>query len=233
MKYYILTLFTLLFALTGCNAKSSSNESKSSHEDTCGTDNAISNQIINVGEISNFEGSFDISQDPEIENEILNGLKFGISEQQYKKDEKKLLSKFEDEDVYGYHIGDFGFHALTPYFLDNKLYRIDINGFNKLNYQDIVNEIQVVKDIYNKKYGVPIFDGRIPKDNELADNQGICIAEWKAGNKTIQLCFFDFTKAAHSNFLKIVIFRSDLMKEKVNRDVIKQEAYSNANTDMI
>lgn len=72
-----------------------------------------------------------------------------------------------------------------------------------------------------------------PRDKELSANEGICIAEWKAGNKVMQLCFFDFTKAAHSNLLRIVIFRSDMLQSKQEADKQKKEEHAKANTDLI
>lgn len=81
--------------------------------------------------------------------------------------------------------------------------------------------------------GILFFRTKIPADRELAENSGRCIAEWKVGNKTIQLCFFDFTKSAHSNLLKLVIFRSDVVSEIKDSEKQKKDAYSHANTDMI
>lgn len=49
----------------------------------------------------------------------------------------------------------------------------------------------------------------------------------------MQLCFFDFTKAAHSNLLRIVIFRSDMLQSKQEADKQKKEEHAKANTDLI
>lgn len=229
MKYLFILPLTLF--LVSCQGKNP-NETIASADSTS-TESSIALKPLNVGEISTYKGTYDVSKDPDAENEVLKGLSFGISESQYKKNEKKYLSQYEDDEVYGYHIGDFGFYNLTPYFNNNELYRVDINGFNKLNYNELLQEIDVVKNIYSNKYGSPIYEANPPKDNELPSNEGICIAEWKAGKKVIQLCFFDFTKAAHSNLLKIVIFRSDKMQSKQDQEEKKKEAYSNANTEMI
>lgn len=59
-----------------------------------------------------------------------------------------------------------------------------------------------------------------PPDTQTLSNTA---SEWKAGNKVIQLCFFDFTKAAHSNLLRIVIFRSDMLQSKQEADKQKKE----------
>lgn len=192
-----------------------------------------SSTVVQVGELTDFVGTYDVTNDPDVEKEVLKGLKFGISNNQYKKIENKYLSQFEDDEIYGYHIGDFGFYNLTPYFTDDKLYRVDINGFNKLDYNEILDEIKIVKEIFSQKYGSPVYETNPPKDQELPSNEGICISEWKAGNKVIQLCFFDFSKAAHSNVLKVVIFRSDMLQENENQEMQKKKEYSNANKDMI
>lgn len=228
MKNYLLLIVTV--CLFSCNTKQHDENTATIQDETI---DSQPTKIIEVGSESNIPGTFDITSDLNAENQIIEGINFGISESQYKKIEKKVLSNYEDEDVYGYHIGDFGFHHLIPYYHNNKLYRIDIQGFNKLNYDDIIKEADIVKNIFSNKYGQPIYVGPIPKDRELNDNQGRVIAEWKAGNKTIQLCFFDFTKAAHSNFLEIVIFRSDVNKEIDNQNKEKQERYSQTNTDKI
>lgn len=190
-------------------------------------------KTVYPGSNTEYVGTYDISKDPNAEKEVLKDLNFGVSSKQYQKTEKKILSKFEDDEVYGYHIGDFGFHSLTPYFVNDELYRIDINGFNKLNYNEILDEISIIKRIFSDKYGSPIYEAEPPKDKELSSNEGVCICEWKAGNKVIQLCFFDFTKAVHSNLLKIIIFRSDMLKDKESQDDAKRKEYSKANTDQI
>lgn len=229
-KIYPLIISLLIIGFYSCQ-----NASKDSVHNTTedAKETPASSTVVKVGEISDFVGKYDVTKDPQTENEILKGLNFGISDIQYKKIEKKYLSQFEDDEVYGYHIGDFGFYNLTPYFVNNKLYRIDINGFNKLNYNEILDEIRVVKEIFSQKYGSPIYEINPPKDQELPSNEGICISEWKAGNKVIQLCFFDFSKAVHSNLLKVVIFRSDMLEEKENQEIQKKKEYSNANKDMI
>lgn len=229
MKHLLILITS--FLLISCQGKNP-NE-KTAAVDSTTTESTTAKKALNVGEISTYPSTYDLSKDPNAENEVLKGLSFGISESQYKKNEKKYLSQYEDDEVYGYHIGDFGFYNLTPYFINNELYRVDINGFNKLDYNEILSEINVVKNIYTNKYGSPIYETNPPKDGELPSNEGICIAEWKAGKKVIQLCFFDFTKAAHSNLLKIVIFRSDKMQSKQDQEEQKKEAYSNANTEMI
>lgn len=227
----------LLFSFYSCQNTTKDGIQKSNDDatDTIATSDEISASPteVQVGELTDFVGTYDVAKDPDAEKEVLKGLNFGISNNQYEKIETKYLSQFEDDDVYGYHIGDFGFYNLTPYFTDNKLYRVDINGFNKLNYNEILDEIKVVKEIFSQKYGSPVYETNPPKDQELPSNEGICISEWKAGNKVIQLCFFDFSKAAHSNLLKIVIFRSDMLQEKESQEIQKKKEYSNANKDMI
>ncbi len=49
----------------------------------------------------------------------------------------------------------------------------------------------------------------------------------------MQLCFFDFTKAAHSNLLRIVIFRRDMLQSKQEADKQKKEEHAKDNTDLI
>lgn len=225
---FIISVF--LFSLYSCQNTAKDGAQKSSEE---ATDTLASPTVVKVGELTNFVGTYDVTKKPEVENEVLKGLNFGISNNQYKKIEKKYLSQFEDNEVYGCHIGDFSFYNLTPYFTDDKLYRVDINGFNKLNYNEILDEIKIVKEIFSQKYGSPIYETNPPKDQELSSNEGICISEWKAGNKVIQLCFFDFSKAVHSNLLKVVIFRSDMLQEKENQEIQNKKEYSNANKDMI
>ncbi len=229
MKY----LFILITPLLLISCQGNSTNGKSSPIDSTAIEAPADKKPLSVGEISIYQSTYNLSEDPNAENEVLKGLNFGIPESQYNRNEKKYLSQYEDDEVYGYHIGDFGFYNLTPYFNNNELYRVDINGFNKLDYNELLNEINVVKSIFSSKYGSPIYESNPPKDRELPSNEGICIAEWKAGKKVIQLCFFDFTKAAHSNLLKVVIFRSDKLQALQDQEKQKKEAYSNANTEMI
>lgn len=231
MKYLIALMASLLFV--SCQNKTQE-ENKESIIRVVETETPTEERkVIKVGEISDFNGTYDISQDSDVENESIKSLKFGIYNNQYKKNEKKVLSQFKNNEAYGYHIGDFGFYNLTPYFVNDELYRIDINGFNKMDYDKVLDEIEVVKNIFSNKYGSPIYETAPPRDKELSANEGICIAEWKAGNKVMQLCFFDFTKAAHSNLLRIVIFRSDMLQSKQEADKQKKEEHAKANTDLI
>lgn len=222
---------TIALMLSSCGNPSSSDK----HSPNVEEDSIVHapKRPLMVGEVSNYESKFDLSQEPQAENEVLKGLDFGISKSKFKNIEKKYLSQFEDAETSGYHIGDFGFYDITPYFLNDSLYRVDINGFNSLHYSEIITEIDVVKKIFNEKYGSPVYEVNAPQDKELEENTGVCIAEWKAGKKVIQLCFFDFSKAVHSNLLKLIIFREDKMQEKNKQDAHKRKEYSKANTDKI
>lgn len=229
MKWFNI-LISLCLVFVSCNSNTKNENTNS--DSVVNTEDKTQKEVA-IGENSPFISTFDETTDSNAGKEALKGLEFGITEAQFNKIEKKFLANFEDDEVYGYHIGDFTFHDVTPYYNEGKLYRLDVNGFNHLNMEEIISESKAIKSILSSKYGNPIFECEIPHDKELAENSGKCIAEWKIGKKTIQLCFFDFTKAAHSNLLKLVIFRSDVVNEIQNKESERQEKYSNANTDMI
>lgn len=81
MKYF--TIVFILLVLCGC----SNNQAKTDDETATLTTEKTTQQPSNieVGELTDFKSTFDMSTNPSADNEALKGLKFGISENQYKK----------------------------------------------------------------------------------------------------------------------------------------------------
>lgn len=84
-KIYPLIISLLIIGFYSCQ-----NASKDSAHNTTedAKETPASSTVVKVGEISDFVGKYDVTKDPQTENEILKGLNFGISDMQYKKIEK-------------------------------------------------------------------------------------------------------------------------------------------------
>lgn len=127
------------------------------------------------------------------QNKVFDDIKFGMTEAEYKKIEKKVLKKYatKNDGVSDlYFIGDYQFSNFSAEFHKNSLYSFWITG-DYVHYDDykseIISQSDILVSILTKKYGEPTSYSGVPEWFRTEKDYTYLIASWKVGKKTIEV----------------------------------------------
>ncbi|SHE46335.1 hypothetical protein [Pedobacter caeni] len=129
------------------------------------------------------------------ENKVIGSIVFGISKGEYNKRETAFFKEtkykpWSNSDLDRNKIGDYKFERITPFFNENKLYKVVVHGrfIHYEEYNSEMNEqVTALKRMLVGKYGEPREGQGAPEWHTTEEGYTYLAYRWEIGAKTIEM----------------------------------------------